>query len=384
METSGIFKKSITTARESIKKRAFFAYNTNLDSVVLIGASQARTFFQYLPELAKSMRRGEGKEIRVSASLFQKIIGLIKKSSQRIGGQAGNMAMDAANLGVECYLHTPSKSKELLSLFGRKGVLVAAENGFLQAQEAKDSSEPPIHLIFEYTKGRGIPSSNRFIVSSESLNPTLFIDPVFSRGIAREIPGIDRGFIAGFHLLSPEVFRKRSSFVAKQVSGWKKANPELRIHLEWGSFISNETENLVGRQMLPLVDSVGFNGEEIEFREEGKVEKLLRKTKTVLVHGKDYSVAFSKEFSSKTLELSLSFASAVAGFKAMKGRAPTFAELAKTSLKPKKINPPKFNSKKLAKWGISFAFSPSAEIVPKHTIGLGDCFSMAFFLTLKK
>ena len=383
MEKPRGFEENRQLARKKIEKKAFFAYGANLDSVIPLNLIQARLVSPYLPGLLESMKKGEGREIRVSKAAFRKTIELLPCGSKRVGGQAGNMALDAARLGVLSYMHTPSRSGELLSLFRSNRVLVAGENGFVPAKEASDNSKPPVHLILEFKKGLETPSSNRFIASCENLNPSLCIDPLFSRNIAREIPEISRGFVAGFHLLGPKVFEERKRVVVKQLLGWKMQNPDLKIHLEWGSFISGETERLAEKHILPLVDCVGFNEDEIPSTGIGTIEKFLDKTKTVVLHTRDYSLAFSKEFEAKSLSCSLAFASCVAGFKASRGRAPTLAELKKTGFKPKKISPPKFDERKLLGKGISFAFSPSVEITPKFTVGLGDCFSMAFFLTLK-
>ncbi|MFH0817999.1 MAG: ADP-dependent glucokinase/phosphofructokinase [Candidatus Micrarchaeota archaeon] len=374
-----------------MEKRALFAYCANLDSVVKIKVRDAMQLSKYLPGLIMCMKSGEGRELRVSEAVFRKTTGLLLgRESERIGGQAGNMALDASKLGVKSYLHTPNKSRELLSLFN-DNVLVATENGFVPARKASDDSKPPVHLILEFGKGRGIPSSNRFIASSENLNPSLYIDSVFSRKIKEEMPKISRGFLAGFHLLSPSVFRKKKQLVLGQISSWKRLNPKLKLHLEWGCFVSKETEALVAKHILPLVDSVAFNEDEMPSLLKtvggkgklGEIYLVLKRTKTAVLHTRDYSIAFSKEFSSRSLAKSLSFASCVAGFKASRGRAPSFAELKKTKFRMKKIEPPKLNEGKFRESGISIAFCPSVEIKPKFTVGLGDCFSMAFFLTLK-
>ncbi len=400
MEIVSGFREEIEASRKTLGKKALFAYGTNLDSVVEIGLPEANSVSRYLPGLLECMKNGGGKEIRMGESEFRKVVGLLPPGSPRVGGQAGNMALDAAKLGVKSYMHTPSKSRELLSLFRSGNVLVATESGFAPAGKAFDDSEPPVHLILEFKKGPGIPSSNRFIASYENLNPSLSVDPLFSREITKEIPKISRAFIAGFHLLSPEVFEKRIEYVKNQISSWKKLNPKLKLHLEWGSFLSEETEVLCSKHVLPMVDCVGFNEDEMtlgrdkfpqkfgrignsNFQYNEKTEALLEKTKTAVLHMRDCSLAFSKEFSSKSLARSLSFASAVAGFKASRGRAPTFAELERTRFRAKKINPPGIDERMLKRNDIPFAFSPSAEIIPKFTVGLGDCFSMAFFLSLK-
>jgi ADP-dependent phosphofructokinase/glucokinase len=372
-----------------IPTKALFTYGVNIDSVRSISLKQAMSVSGYLPGLLECIRSGSGMEIVISEESVERIVSLLSPGSKIVGGQAGNMANDASRLGVESYLHTPSKSGELLSLFKSEKVLVASGRGFAPAKDSFDDSKPPVHLVFEFKKTRGIPSSNRFIATCEKLNPSLFIDPVFSRNIRKEIPNIRRGFIAGFHLLSPSVFKKRIGFVLGQLESWREINRNLKIHLEWGSFVSKETEKLAAIELLPAVDSVGFNENEMPSLLDtvGAGEKLenlalvLKKTKTVVLHTRDYSIAFSREFNSKALADSLGFASKVAGLKAKNGKAPRLEELRKAKVKVKKITPPLFDKAKFP--GVSIAFAPSLEVKPRITVGLGDCFSMAFFLTLK-
>ncbi len=379
MEIYGDLNESVAVCGRRMKKKAVFAYGVNLDSVRTVGLGEAGELSRFLPGIKERMQEGEGGEIRVSRKTFYALDRMLQKGSLRIGGQAGNMALDGAKLGVKGYMHTPSSSKKMLSLFPKK-VFVASGNGFAPSVDSGNDSEPPVHLVCEYRKGKGIPSSNRFIASFENLNPSLCIDPVFSRNIEREIPGIDRAFVAGFHLLTPVVFKKRFGEVVKQIRLWKRLNRALRIHLEWGDFVSKETERMAAKIILPEIDCVGFNENEMEglVRAAGRIKTILRGTKTVLLHTRDYSLAFSREFGGKSLADSLSFASCVAGFKASRGRSPTFAELMKTRFGKRKVAMPDIEA-----GNFSVGFSPSAEVKPKYTIGLGDCFSMAFFLTLR-
>jgi ADP-dependent phosphofructokinase/glucokinase len=391
MEKPPAAKRSIEAAGRKLEKKAIFAYNTNLDSVIEIGLPEAKLVSDYLPGLLGCMKKGEGSEIRIGEKEFRKVEELLPPGSLRIGGPAGIMALDSARLGVQAYMHAASKSRKLLSLFKSKRVLVATNTGFAEARECGDDSDPLVHLIFEFKKGPGIGSSNRFIASCENTNPSLFIDPLFSRKIKEELPGIFRGVIAGFNLLPPEIFKARKDEVVRQISEWKRINPNLKLHLEWGSFISSETEMLTLKHVLPLVDCVAFNEDEFPSamkalgakRHFKEADSILERAKTTVIHTRNWSMVFSKEFSSKSLSDSLAFASCVAGFKAAKGRAPTLAELRKERFRWNNATLSHIDEKKLSEKGISFAFCPSVEIVPKFTVGLGDCFSAAFFLTLK-
>lgn len=391
MEKAPAVKRSIETASRRLEKSAVFAYTTNLDLVFEIDLSEAKKLSSYLPGLLECMRTGKGKEIRITEKNFRKVEKLLPPGSPRIGGPAGIMAFDSARLGVRAYLHATSKSRKLLSLFKGNRVLVATDSGFLEANGCGDDSDPLIHLVFEFKKHPGIHSSNRFIASCENVNPSLFIDSFFSSQIKKELPGISKGVIAGFNLLSPETFRARKDEVLGQISEWKRINPNLKLHLEWGSFISSETEALTLKHVLPVVDCVAFNEDEFpsamkaledkrHFKEAGSI---LDRAKTTVIHTRSWSMAFSKEFNRKSLLDSLIFASCAAGFKASKGMAPTLAQLRKTKFRLGNAKLSQIDQKKLSEKGISFAFCPSVEIVPKFTVGLGDCFSMAFFLTLK-
>ncbi|MFH1448509.1 MAG: ADP-dependent glucokinase/phosphofructokinase [Candidatus Micrarchaeota archaeon] len=322
--------------------------------------------------------------MRISSHMFHKIDRMLPEGTLRIGGQAGNMAVSASRLLTRSYLHTPNYSRKMLSLFKSRRVLVACGESFLPARECGDDSEPLTHMIFEFKKGKNISSSDRFIVSFESENPSLPINPIFSRNILPVIQDIPKAIIGGFHLVPPRLLRKRMSGVLAQIRKWKRINPCLRMHLELGDFLSHESEILTVKHILPEVHSVGLNESELptflNSLGSGRIESVLDKTGTVVLHTGNYSLALSRDYSQKALASSLAFASCVSGFKALKGHSPTFSQLAKAQFKRKRIIPPRIRG---ASTDIPTAFSPSVNIKPKYTIGLGDCFSMAFFLSLK-
>ncbi len=379
-------RQSINLCLKKLNKKALFAYNVNLDRVCPVSETQIKAISKHLPELMDCFKNEEGAEIRVTKKKFDKIKRLTTGCSFRIGGQAGNMAMDSARLGTKAYLHTLDRSKKTMSHLSSANIFIASKNGFRSAKKSGTDLPPLIHLILEF---KSHSSANRFILSDEKVNPSMKIDPVFSKQILHHIKDIQNAFLAGFHLVPYGILRKRVSIIGGQINEWRAKNPKIGIHLELGNFTNSSSERTTIKKILPECDSVGFNEDEFPsiMRILGKNEKtsalisLLEEVSTVLLHTSDYSCAFSKKHSSKKLYDSLTFASAVAAYKSMEGRAPTKAQLLKKTFRRKKVSSP-FNGEALRRKGISCAVSPSMEITPKHTIGLGDCFSMAFCLSM--
>ncbi len=391
MEMVSGFSSRVSSATRRLAPKATFVYCANLDSVYRISLLEALGLSNVLPGIYDTVRSGSGREVIIGRRAFDDTRKLLGKGVLRVGGQAGNMALDAAGLGVTGYMHTPSYSKRLLSLFKPSRILVASGKGFSPASECSDSSEAPIHLILEYEKGEGIPSSNRFIASFDELNSELMIHPLFSRNILAEMPDINRAFIAGFHLASEDAYRLREYDIKTQLQDWKHINPDLRIHLEWGDFASKWVGRAVAKDIFPEIDCVGFNENELPgiLRASGENEKgidgiagIVERVGTALFHTRDYSMAFSKEFSERGLADSLGFATCAAAMKASTGNPPTLEGMLNGRFRGKRVKPPKMSRALFQESRIAVAFCPSAQVKPKITVGLGDCFSMAFFLSL--
>lgn len=191
-------RNAILAASKNLPMRAAFAYNTNVDAVGFVNTwdipSVLPAELRCLPDC---MARGTEKEVYVGRSTldflmndlglkatasgvahltFQQESGkpagflrapirsrirllsllrhqgrsfipnpmkrLGKKLELRIGGQAGNMALCAARLGVVSLVHSASKAREQMTLLNRPNVLVAGKVGFVKPAKVRPGGSP--------------------------------------------------------------------------------------------------------------------------------------------------------------------------------------------------------------------------------------------------
>ncbi|MBI5159412.1 hypothetical protein HY992_04795 [Candidatus Micrarchaeota archaeon] len=386
-------------ASARVARRALFAFNTNVDAVRTIDARGID--FRGLPGelscLEECMVKGVEREVAVSESSLDFLRSRVGFDSLQVGGQAGISASAACRLGVESFLHVADKGKTQLSVLDDK-LLLAGENGFASARRLAPLGESATHFILEYSKGalvRGktVPVSNRFIASFDSGAFELRVDDVFLKHASACIGEIDKAIIGGFHLLSPKFF-KRVDEVAKIVSGWKKANSRLRVHLELGDFQDLSVLKRVLEVFAPLCDCLGLN--ELELKqclkaldgmprnEFSDARLLLNKVRTIVVHSSDYSFALSKDKREVDLKNALFFASLLACFKAANARFASFSDLRTFSPgEPCERSAEKEQDFDKQKLDCMKAFTPSFTLGnPRQTVGLGDVFATGFFLTL--
>lgn len=344
--------KLIKRMRRRIPKKALFAFNTNIDAVRHISKMEiegaGRPPSRLIP-LFSAIRKNEQKETGVDRKTVSWLMENFGIDCFLVGGQAGNAAHTASLLGVLCLLHSNYKSRSLLSLFKKPGnILVADGSRFKEASRISRGGEDGIHFIIEC---RG----NRYIASYDPKKPT--IDNGFRKAMGKEISSISKAFVGGFHLFgNPSQVME----AAKEMRKWKKANPSLRIHLEMGEFQRKDVLNATRKEVFPLIHSIGLNA--IELRqlfnkpERTSLIMLSRMVREVLFHTEKKAVVIP---STKKAKESLLFASIVASYRAAKGELPTFNELIAFAGKRKS-----FHIKK-----------------PITTVGLGDTFACAYFLT---
>lgn len=337
--------------KKRIPKKAIFAFNTNIDAVKHISKEEIAGVKppKELVPLFSAIRRGEQKEVKADKKTVAWLTKKFGVDYFLVGGQAGNAANAASLLGVRCFLHSSYKSRSLLSLFRKpENILIAKGDSFVKASDVCGNGEYGVHFIIEC-------EGNRYIASFDPKKPP--VDADFRKAIGKEIRTVDKVFVGGFHL-----FEKNSQVIeaANEIKRWKRANPSLHIHLEMGEFQSKEALNATKKYVFPLIHSIGLN--DVELRQlfnknEGKSLVLLSKiVPEILFHTEKKSVVIPV---TKNAAESLLFASIVASYRAAKGELPTFDELIKFAEKRKS-----FYIKK-----------------PVATVGLGDTFACAYFLT---
>ncbi|KAN0023309.1 hypothetical protein ACTFIU_011479 [Dictyostelium citrinum] len=277
---------------ECKNKTIAVGYNTNLDLVVdaieLMDRLKLKSSIHNRPmskEIIKSLddfeqtfshyfKSGSAAERMIQdEDTFNSILAAALQSHSKqfyTGGNAGIMANRLVADHCNVYLGgiIGKKLKELLS----PSVSIIG----YQSEHGEEFDE--IHLIMEYNKQSkwgavSPPRSNRFIISRDNTNSHLMTMESFHQEIEKKQP--DLLLLSGLHLLTEEAQERRVNDMVnllKQIPYNSDPSnflnhPSLNvpIHLELASIASPSYINLLAKKIIPFVDSVGLNEQELGF-----------------------------------------------------------------------------------------------------------------------
>jgi len=232
--------------------------------------------------LLNSIQKGEANELLITSlevkEWIEQHFSLVRS---QIGGQAGIISnflgkLDAKNV----LLSLPTFNQELIHLLSPKLSIASSKDKKLRIEDFKnidykEGKDFFFHYIFEFEKGVYrlgeveivCPRSNRFIASYDSVNTLLKMKKEFLDYSEKHIQDYKLAIISGFHLIdtrkkilsAKKIFHKISGIFEK----WKKKNPELVIHLELAATKVVKTRKLISSTILPFVDSIGLNEQEL-------------------------------------------------------------------------------------------------------------------------
>ncbi len=375
--------------KAEVAKSAIFAFNTNIDAVWKVDQLVERTDLpeEMLP-LFEAMRSGESGEVRIGRKTAEFIRRSFPFGERRGGGQAGNAANAAAKLGVRAALH-------VANLTGTQRMVMECRVECI----GDASGESSVHYVFEFSKGQellgiSIPESGRLIFTHDPANEEMKVSTAFKKFTLKHAREFECALVSGFHNLREEGCEHKLAEIAGLMRLWKKVNPRMRVHVEFGDFASEDVLRLVLRRILPYADSLGMNELELrgvasvlgakgrdEFAVAEKVfAELPYQLGGMVVHEKAYSFAFSRK--KQRLEPKMLFGHALAGFKAAKGRNAGFVELRHFLSQKHPVSQEgiaaleKFNGHRFA----NAVLVPALAVKPKFTVGLGDAYATGWLL----
>jgi len=325
---------------------ALFAFNANLDHLRAASEADLKAIEDYSPALSAQIDEcfsyGVQKEVQIDSNACSFFLSKMKFDRTVIGGQAGNAAEQASALGVGCLLHSNFANESLVKCFScKEKIYLAGAGGFAPA--ASFSSEAPSahHFVLEHPESR-----TRFIASYDPV--PLHLDADFCAAVDAKLPLLQKAFICGLHLLqTPGRLQK----FADEIARWKSINPSLEIFCEMGEFQKEEVREACRKGIFPLVDMVGLNGTELSSFG-CSLEELASEAKSILFHTPEHSLVLPR---GKERESALAFAEKCASFLAKNGRHGTLAEI--------------------------LAYEGGFVEEPVRTVGLGDAFSCAYFMS---
>ncbi len=215
------------------------------------------------------MKTGSGTELLIDNPEVAGIIKGIFTWTDRLGGNAGNMANAMAAQGAEPVLNVPALTKKLSSLLD-PNIKVPKKGELVSPVEAIRDDEGPVHFVLQFEKGAAAsvssekiasPRENRLIATYDELNGRIYTDPDFDAYCRDNIDKVEGALVGGFHLVPLSDYRKLLDRRIDQIGSWKESKPDLFIHAEMGNFQRPEAMMyLLGRLKS---DSVGMNEDEL-------------------------------------------------------------------------------------------------------------------------
>jgi len=269
----------------------FVAFNTNIDAIEhvdskLLKLLQIESFSQknnaceinslddFRTGLIASMKLGKAMEWEIKdMETYNYLLDNITYDSQRIGGQAGIVANVLAHLGMKnVVVFNPKLSEAEADMYDPAVKALKFSGNSARLIKARDAYSvndvPKINLVFEFAEGLKVktkdspflvPRMNRFIVSYRPKGREPFFDDKISDNFKENLKNIKRAFLSGYQAISTD----EQFFRAKvQLSLMRKANPEMKMHLEFTSEEDLEKVAKIVKYLLPAIDSIGCNERE--------------------------------------------------------------------------------------------------------------------------
>lgn len=214
-------------------------------------------------------------------SLFNDLVSRSRtsiNSKETLGGNAPVMATRFYKEGIRNILLGSIKTPDLMSYLS-EGIVVPDEDDLLAIPDKEDKPtvvEPPlksadVHLLLEYPSGQSwsslkSPRANRFIVHSDESNPMIKSLESFHSLLSRFNP--DLLIVSGLQMLDNFPYqrdegRHRVDQLSSHLQDFRMSNPDTLIHFEMASFTEEQLLKQVISDILPTVDSVGMNEQEL-------------------------------------------------------------------------------------------------------------------------
>ncbi|EGG23959.1 conditioned medium factor [Cavenderia fasciculata] len=204
--------------------------------------------------------------------LFKKILDSALALDKKIFHTGGNAGIMANRLALEgCHV-------VLGGIVGK--TLKSLLNSTVEVIEyARDDMEyDEVHLIMEYARNSSFgpivtPRANRFIISNDNTNGNMMTLESFHQHLGKGEKTPELIVLSGLHLLSEENIGQRldamMSYMAKiPYSPLPRdliSNKNIPIHLELASMSSAIATKLLATNVVPFIDSIGLNEQELGF-----------------------------------------------------------------------------------------------------------------------
>lgn len=235
----------------------------------------AATPAEFVRSLMHFIRTGRGGEVWLDHPDLGAWIATTFQGRAQVGGTGVRAANTLAALGFSTLLHVTSLGPEQASLIDNSGrVLIPTADG-LATPNAAIRPDDPIreHFIFEFQAGLTVPlpsgpvvapEANRVIVSLHPGNLDHPIDEHYVAAVANPESRIRWTLVSGFsQVVGVTMARARVSETMSAIARWRQKPNPPRVHLELGAMPDPETFAVVRDHLIPAVDSLGLNEDEL-------------------------------------------------------------------------------------------------------------------------
>ena len=291
----------LTKSNTRKTKGVLLGFNVNIDKIVPITPSILKKIEKNLEASFSLSREKHVERIKTKEDLLSCLINAIEKGKadevlivdeivaiwieehfsileSAIGGQAGIMANLLCNLNVSPIMLSSPLYNSKLSGYLAPSIIVPQTMTDLPPEPCPSEEKiiPITHYIFEFKEGIyefnnekiECKRSNRFIGSYDKHNSLLSSPKEFFENSLASIQDYSLAVISGFHLIDTENITENSMLdvlhpILVLINKWKNMNPDLKIHLELASTKSEILRKGIKENLFPIVDSTGFNEQEL-------------------------------------------------------------------------------------------------------------------------
>lgn len=195
--------------------------------------------------------------------MFQTLVQIASEARQRshfyIGGNAALMAEKIAS-------SYPRTTAYLVGPIGPR--LQALLHPSVMRTNSTRILKDEVHVIMEYKQGEILgeyvaPASSRFITSHDQYSGSSVVIEMFFKAISQFSPDII--ILTGVHLLQHQNREMRMEKLRLIRRNLMQVNPNIPVHLELGSVGDIDYVTEVLNRIVPYVDSLGLNEQELAF-----------------------------------------------------------------------------------------------------------------------
>lgn len=312
------------------KARFLTAFNANVDAVVFVDhahfesvvstltadelshvekriadgkTGEIRDHADFIGLLLHCMNEGKGMNYRADRAVFEWFEKTFHPRERRMGGQAGIVANQLAELGLKVTSYCGLLSAEQAKYFDKRICFPVAKGKSIACTSAKNAARKgdatKTNWIFEFHRGQSIkvghrvvtaPRANRLIVSM-----SLHYHPVFPKEIEKHLPKLAQmnevAFLAGYQSVAHAPAGEKPEKILKQAAGQiklLKRNKKLTTHVEYVEPGDEKNRKFFLKTVVAEADSIGLN--EVELLETLKALDCDKEAKAIEKHENSYTV----------------------------------------------------------------------------------------------